>query len=243
MRRTPGRDAGFLGDEERPDVAGGAHVRAAAQLGAEAHRRRWTPRGRGRRTSRRRAPSRPRRWPPGCCGPSVVTGSLRRMASLTMLLDAAELVGATALKCTKSKRRRSGATSEPACFTCGPSTWRSAAVEQVRAGVVAPRRIAQRDVDFGDDEIAGAKARGRAARSDARAAARRPGGPRRSLASAPARPRASPDRTPDRRPRGRTACAPEPPSRSAPAGRLVNLLLGVVEQRQHGDVLQRRVSA
>ena len=30
-----GGDAGFFGDDERPDVAGGAHVRAAAELDAE----------------------------------------------------------------------------------------------------------------------------------------------------------------------------------------------------------------
>src|SRR5260370_462918 len=43
--------------------------------------------------------------------------------------------GVTAWKWLKSKRSRSGATREPACFTCGPSTSRSAADEGQDLGV------------------------------------------------------------------------------------------------------------
>ena len=58
-------------------------------------------------------------------------------------LDLAQLLAAvTALKCAKSKRRRSGATSEPACLTCVPSTWRSAACS--RCVAVWLRRVASR---------------------------------------------------------------------------------------------------
>ena len=141
---------------------------------------------------------------------AVVTGSFFRIASLTMPLDAAQVARrVTALKCTKSKRRRSGATSEPACFTCGPSTWRSAAVQQVGGGVVAARRVAQRDVDFGGDQVADARWRWRPARPGARAAARRRGATT-PVTRERARPRSrsSPGRTPDRRPRRRTACVP-----------------------------------
>ena len=49
----------------------------------------------------------------------------------------------TGEKCVKSKRRRSGATSDPACFTCVPSTWRSAAC--IRWVAVWLRRVASRN--------------------------------------------------------------------------------------------------
>jgi hypothetical protein len=49
------------------------------------------------------------------------------------------------LKCEKSKRRRSGATSEPFCVTCSPSTLRSAACSRCVAewfSTIACRRAA-----------------------------------------------------------------------------------------------------
>ena len=58
---------------------------------------------------------------------AVLTGSFFRMAALTIRSTSSNCSGVTAEKCWKSKRRRSGATSEPACLTCGPSTLRSAA--------------------------------------------------------------------------------------------------------------------
>ena len=50
---------------------------------------------------------------------------------------------ATAAKWEKSKRSRDGDTSEPACFTCVPSTWRSAACS--RCVPVWLRRVALRN--------------------------------------------------------------------------------------------------
>ena len=120
-----GRDAGFFGDDERPDIAGGAHVRAAAELDAEAgHATRRAP---GRRTSRRTAPSRPPSSPPPVALASVVTGVFRKICSLTTRSMSRVSSGVTGWKCEKSNRSRSGATSEPACRTCVPSRWRSAA--------------------------------------------------------------------------------------------------------------------
>src|SRR5690606_7415402 len=57
-------------------------------------------------------------------------------------------------KCAKSKRRRSGATSEPFCCTCVPSTWRGAACggggagREVRGGVIGLAGLGARGVDF-----------------------------------------------------------------------------------------------
>ena len=62
-----GRDAGFLGDDERADVAGGAHVRAAAQLDAEAGDR--TPRGRVS----------PYFSPKSAIAPALIASSVRRV--------------------------------------------------------------------------------------------------------------------------------------------------------------------
>ena len=61
---------------------------------------------------------------------------------------------ATCAKWEKSKRRRSGATSEPACLTCVPRTWRERGVEQVGAGVVAADGVAALAVDDGVDAVA-----------------------------------------------------------------------------------------
>ena len=47
----------------------------------------------------------------------------------------------------KSKRSRSGATSEPFCIACGPSTLAQRRVQQVRARVVAHGRRARLGVD------------------------------------------------------------------------------------------------
>ena len=74
---------------------------------------------------------------------SVCTGVFRRICSLTMRSISSDCSRVTALKCTKSKRSRSGATSEPACLTCGPSTCRSAACS--RCVAVWLRRVASRD--------------------------------------------------------------------------------------------------
>ncbi len=53
---------------------------------------------------------------------SVVTGAFRRICSLTSASISRSCAAVTGEKCVKSKRSRSGATSDPACFTCVPST-------------------------------------------------------------------------------------------------------------------------
>ena len=58
---------------------------------------------------------------------SVVTGVFSRIRALTIASISSHCSRVTALKWAKSNRSRSGATSEPACLTCGPSTCRSAA--------------------------------------------------------------------------------------------------------------------
>ena len=54
------------------------------------------------------------------------TGALSRISSLARSSMAWICSGVTGSKWLKSKRSRSGATSEPCCFTWSPSTWRSA---------------------------------------------------------------------------------------------------------------------
>ncbi len=58
---------------------------------------------------------------------SVVTGVFFSTSSLTIRSMRAIASAGIADGCTKSKRSRSGATSDPACLTCGPRTCRSAA--------------------------------------------------------------------------------------------------------------------
>ena len=58
---------------------------------------------------------------------SVTTGVLRYTCSLTILSISTICLRKTGDGCTKSNRNLSGATSDPACFTWGPSTLRSAA--------------------------------------------------------------------------------------------------------------------
>ena len=50
--------------------------------------------------------------------------------------------------CTKSKRSRSGATSEPRCAMWSPSTWRKRLVQQMRRGMVGADRGAPGMIDF-----------------------------------------------------------------------------------------------
>ena len=57
---------------------------------------------------------------------SVSAGRLARTRALTRSSTRWRSSGVSGAKCEKSKRRRSGATSEPFCVTCAPSTVRSA---------------------------------------------------------------------------------------------------------------------
>ena len=57
----------------------------------------------------------------------------------------------------KSKRSRSGATSEPFCSTCPPSVSRRGRMQEVRRRVVQDRLAAARCVHLGDDTVAPAQ--------------------------------------------------------------------------------------
>ena len=81
MRRTPAATRAFGRDLEEPDLAGLRQVRAAAQLGREIADA--APRARGRRTSRRTAPSRRRPAPRS----SSITWSSTGVLSLHLLVD------------------------------------------------------------------------------------------------------------------------------------------------------------
>ena len=72
----------------------------------------------------------------------VSTGAFCRMMALAMSSTAATSSALIGLGCEKSKRRRSGATSEPFCATCVPSTWRSASCSRCVAEWLA--RVAVR---------------------------------------------------------------------------------------------------
>ena len=62
------------------------------------------------------------------------------------------------LVCEKSKRSRSGATSEPFCATCGAEHLAQRLVQQVRRRVVGARRRAARMIDLELDGLAGLEA-------------------------------------------------------------------------------------
>ena len=57
---------------------------------------------------------------------AVSAAALRRTRSLTRSSTCCFSSSVSGAQCEKSKRSRSGATSEPFCVTCVPSTWRSA---------------------------------------------------------------------------------------------------------------------
>ena len=115
----------------------------------------------------------------------------------------------TASKWLKSKRSRSGATSEPACFTCVPSTSRSAQcrtcvavwlrrMRSRRVAVDRARRPRRPRASVPASTIAAVQRRGPAART----ACRRP----RTRAAPSARRRSCRCRRPGRRTRRRTGC-------------------------------------
>ena len=83
------RDAGLLGDLEEADVAGAAHVRAAAELDRVAHGAR---RARGRRTSRRSSATAPACLASSMGSTSVSVSTLRADSRVDQILDAALLV-------------------------------------------------------------------------------------------------------------------------------------------------------
>ena len=143
MRRTPAATPPSLTILNRPM----SPVRATCvPPHSSVENRRCAARARRRRTSRRTAPSRRRRPPSSyvisrVSAACVVRGSRRSPAARS----ARSSSGVIGWKCEKSKRRRSGATSEPFCCTCAPSTLRSAACSRCVAewlGMMALRRAA-----------------------------------------------------------------------------------------------------
>ena len=72
----------------------------------------------------------------------VSTGAFCRMMAFAMSSTAATSSALIGLVCEKSKRSRSGATSEPFCATWVPSTWRSASCSRCVAEWLA--RVAER---------------------------------------------------------------------------------------------------
>ena len=85
------------------------------------------PPARARRTSRRTASSRPAGGRVSRSVTKMCTGRFSTIFSLTIRSTSASSSGVIGPSWRKSKRSLSGPTYEPACVTCGPSTWRSAA--------------------------------------------------------------------------------------------------------------------
>ena len=134
MRRTPAATALSPTILNRPISPVRRDMRAAAELdrisvagalavGIDAHRRRRAPR---RRISRRTAPARLRRWPRPASSDASRRPQFCRIMALTRSSTARISSCVIGFGCEKSKRSRSGATSEPFCATWSPSTWRSA---------------------------------------------------------------------------------------------------------------------
>ena len=148
MRRTPAATALSPTTVIRPIRRCGRHAcrRTARPTSRARCRRRLRPsrrRAPRRRISRRTAPARRRRW--------------RRRRAISRVVDRRVLQHdgrwrcprprrsprrVIGLGCEKSKRSRSGATSEPFCATWSPSTWRSASCSRCVAEWLA--RIALR---------------------------------------------------------------------------------------------------
>ena len=148
MRRTPAATPDSSVMKNSADVAGRTDVRAAAELDAEApsvstpHPGTVTT-ARGRRTSRRRAPSRPRRSLPACLRTSVCTGVLPTMCSLTMRSMRASSSGVTALKCDEVEAQAIRRDERAGLLDMRAEHLPQRRVEQVRRGVIAPRRVAE----------------------------------------------------------------------------------------------------
>ena len=150
---------------------------------------------------------------------AVSVAALRRMRSLTRSSTRCFSSSVSGAPCEKSKRRRSGATSEPFWVTCAPSTWRSAQCSRCVAEWL--RRMSSRrlDVDGELDGVADAQlARRRPRRSGPTAST--PGACSRARASCRlGRGRASPRRPSGRPARRRTASRRRRPRRPSRTGR------------------------
>ena len=125
--------------------------------------------------------------------------------------------------CVKSKRSRSGPTSDPACVTCGPSTSRSA---QCRRCVPEwLRTVAARAVGVDREVRPSRRSRcGRARRAPGARSGRRRASARPRSRSGPRRPRSRRCRRPARRSRRRTASRSTTTSTRSPSRDLVDAL-------------------
>ncbi len=124
-----GGDGALVGDLEEPDIARAADMCARRKVRPNRDRRPRRPsraRGPPRRISRRTAATAPAAMAASGSISWVETGALRRICAFTSASMAAISSGLTALRWLKSKRSRSGATSEPFWVTCGPR-WRLSA--------------------------------------------------------------------------------------------------------------------
>ena len=88
---------------------------------------------------------------------AVSVATLARTRALTRSSTLRFSSSVSGAKCEKSKRRRSGATSEPFCVTCAPSTCAQRPVQEVRRRVVAADGVAALDVDVELDGVADAQ--------------------------------------------------------------------------------------
>ena len=185
-------DAPLAGDDEAADLARwrGSACRRTARSCSPGR----GPCGRSRRTSRRRTRRRRARSPRPSAGSSTVTGRSSRTIRRTSSSIARFSSSVSARSNGKSKRRYSGATSEPACFARSPTTLRSARWSRcvpvwLRIVCGAPLRV-----DLGRHRVAdGDAAAQRAAMHDQ---ARRPACPPRAACPRP-RTRRSPSRRSD----------------------------------------------
>ena len=161
-------DGALRDDLEEADIAGAPHMRAAAQLDREGPRR--APFGLGHRSPiETTRTSSPYFSPKSASAPSV-DGVVRRHqpgAHLAVLADAGIDLGLDGLRrprasaargWLKSKRMRSGATSEPFCVTCSPRRRRSAWCSRCVTEWLARKRAAPRLVDAQLDHVADAAA-------------------------------------------------------------------------------------
>ena len=123
-----GADRAFGDDLEEADIAGAAHVGAAAEfdrIGRTVAREPMRRRGPRRRTSRRTAPWRPLRRPAPASSAGS-TGRSRGSARSPRPRSRRGRPASSACGWLTSKRSRSGATSEPFCATWVPRPRRSA---------------------------------------------------------------------------------------------------------------------
>ena len=141
-----GGDRAFADDLEQADIAGAAHMGAAAELDRIGAAALASPVRLPMLTTRT---SSPYFSPNSAIAPLLIassgairwvsTGGVLQNHGVGQVLDLADLVASSASYVEKSKRSRSGATSEPFCATCLPSTSRSASCSRCVAEWIGAR--------------------------------------------------------------------------------------------------------